>query len=227
MSDKKKLKNLGIIPDGNRRWSRKRGLPTLSGHKKGAKKIKETVSWCRKLDIQKLTIYGFSTENWKRSAEEINYLMDIFFELGSDRYLKKLKEEGVKVRVVGEESKKIPEKTKKSFDKLERETENLSDFILNIAFNYGGRREIVRAVQKINDKDCRITEENIRKNLYVKNYPDLIIRTGKEKRLSNFLLWQSAYSELYFSESFWPDFSENEFKKIINNYENRSRRFGK
>jgi len=223
----KQLIRMGVIPDGNRRWAKSKNLPTLEGHEKGMKKVKEVGEWCKERRVFELTLYIFSTENWGRSNEEVNYLMDMFSELSSEESIKDFRDKKVRIRIAGRKDEKVSEDLRRSFEKIESATEEFSDLTINLAFNYGGRSEIVAAAKKVTEKGERLTEESLKKNLHIENYPDLIIRTGKEKRLSNFLLWQAAYSELYFSDTLWPDFSKEEFEKIIDDYESRERRFGK
>ncbi len=153
--------------------------------------------------------------------------MDMFSELSSEESIKDFRDKKVRIRIAGRKDEKVSEDLRRSFEKIESATEEFSDLTINLAFNYGGRSEIVAAAKKVTEKGERLTEESLKKNLHIENYPDLIIRTGKEKRLSNFLLWQAAYSELYFSDTLWPDFSKEEFEKIIDDYESRERRFGK
>lgn len=220
-------RHLGIILDGNRRWARERELSTFEGHKKGLEKIKEVVEWCKQEGIKVLTLFVFSTENWNRSREEVDYLMKLAekaIKEGSEELSKK----DIKVRVIGEK-KKLPEFIKKSIKRAERETENNKGMILNFALSYGGRAEIVEAFKKIIEKKISpqdITEELISENLWTSDL-DLIIRTGKEKRISNFLIWQAAYSEFCFLDKYWPDFSREDLREALEDYNRRQRRFGR
>ncbi len=221
--------HIAIIMDGNRRWAKKRGLPSLEGHRAGVKALERTLKLCKKYKIKILTVFAFSTENWNRSQKEVDYLINLFLDLFSEKRIKELKENKIKLNVLGQKerfSREIQQKIKKA----ETETFNSKDLIFNIALSYGGRADIVRAVTRILKRGItKIDEELISKNLWTQGLkdPDLIIRTGREKRISNFLIWQGAYSELYFSDKYWPDFNEQEFKKILKDYDNRQRRFGR
>jgi undecaprenyl diphosphate synthase len=227
---KKILKHIGIIGDGNRRWARERGLPTLEGHRQGFQKMKDIGRWCLKRGIKILTFFAFSTENWNRSKEEVGYLMWLL-KMAMTKDIYELKKDGIKLKVIGnidELSKDLQEAIKRA----EEITKNNKKGILNIAINYGGRPEIVYAVKKIIEQKIpskRITEKVVNNNLYTAGLPDpdLIIRTSGEQRLSGFLLWQSAYSELYFITKYWPDFEEKDLDEVIREYSRRERRFGK
>lgn len=225
--------HVGIIMDGNRRWAKNHGLPTASGHSRGAEVFKSLAKYCNKIGLEHLTVFAFSTENWKRSQEEVSALMFLF-----KKYLKNVmrdfKSENMQVKFLGDISKFSPD-IKNLISTIEEETFGRSGLKLNIAMNYGSRFEITNAAkifaqkamsEQINPEN--ITEEQISENLYTKGQPDidLIIRTAGEKRLSNFMLWQSAYAEFYWTDVLWPDFSESEFDKATNEYFNRIRRFG-
>lgn len=220
-------KHIAIIMDGNGRWATKRMLPRSLGHREGAKALRKILEASLQRGIKVLTVYAFSTENWKRSSEEVNYLMDLFY-----KYLKNERDNLMKNEIrfyVSGSKNGVSEKLLNAIEELQEETKNNKKLIFNIAFNYGGRQEIVDAVNKIlqEDEKKEITEEDIFKNLYNDFIPpDLIIRTGGEYRLSNFLLWQLAYSEIYFTEVLWPDFSEKELDLAIEDYNRRERRFG-
>lgn len=220
-------KHIAIIMDGNGRWATKRMLPRSLGHREGAKALRKILEASLQRGIEVLTVYAFSTENWKRSSEEVSYLMDLFY-----KYIKNERDNLMKneIRFYVSGSKNfVSEKLLSAIEELQEETKNNKKLIFNIAFNYGGRQEIVDAVNKIlqEDEKKEITEEDIFKNLYNDFIPpDLIIRTGGEYRLSNFLLWQLAYSEIYFTEVLWPDFSEKELDLAIEDYNRRERRFG-
>lgn len=234
MIDKNKLPvHIGIIMDGNGRWAQKRGMMRFYGHKAGVDTVKEVVKASRELGIKYLTLYAFSTENWKRPKEEVNFLMDLLVEYLS-KEVDELNKNNVLINFIGDISV-LPEKCKAEIDRAQNLTKNNSGLVLNIALNYGGRDEIVKAVKKICTKILtkeftieEITEQTISENLYTKNQPDpdLIIRTSGEKRLSNFLLWQSAYSELWFTEVLWPDFGKENLIEAILYYQTRQRRFG-
>ena len=238
MTDLQKIPaHVAVIMDGNGRWAEKNGVSRLAGHNAGMLAMKEIIKKADKMGIQYLTVYAFSTENWKRSREEVGGIFGLLVKyVGSE--LEELHANNVKVRILGE-YEKIPQIAVNSIEKALRTTEKNDGLQFNIALNYGGRQEILRAVQRL----CRhakegtitaeeITEERIAENLYTGSEngnlpdPDLIIRTSGEERLSNFLLWQCAYSELAFSESLWPDFTPEEFERIVMEFSQRKRRFG-
>ena len=226
-------KHIAIIMDGNGRWAKKRFLPRTAGHKAGVETVRKVITECKRLGIKHVTLYTFSTENWKRPALEVETLMTLL-----QSYLKKEVEElninNVKLTAIGD-IEKLP---KSCLDELKRAMELTKDNDgpnLNLALNYGGRYDITEAVKqisrdienhKLNSDD--ITEETIKNYLSTKSIPDpdLVIRTSGEQRLSNFLLWELAYAELYFTDVYWPDFDEKELQKAIYTYQNRDRRFG-
>ena len=218
--------HLGIILDGNRRWARERGLPTFEGHRRGLKKIKKLIKWCKEKGIKILTLFVFSTENWKRPKKEINYLMKLA-KKGIIENLKEINKEGIKIRIIGQRER-LPKTLQEEIKKAEELTRNNKEMILNFALSYGGRAEIVEAIKSIIKKKIppkKITEDVISQNLWATDL-DLIIRTGKEKRLSNFLIWQAAYSELYFIKKYWPDFTKKDLEKALSDFSRRQRRFG-
>ncbi|MEK7664760.1 MAG: polyprenyl diphosphate synthase [Patescibacteria group bacterium] len=221
-----------LFPDGNRRWARQKGLPTLDGHKKGYEKLRMLCDWCENRGVKILTAFGFSTENWNRSREEVDYLMKL---LENTLYLfkddKNLKEKMVKVKVIGQKER-LPESLQKVIEDIEKITENNNKLQLNLAVSYGGRWDILQAVKKIiQDKISadKIDEKMFESYLSTAGLPnpDLIIRAGGEQRMSNFVLWQGAYSELYFCPKFWPDFTEQNLDQALAEFDRRSRRFGK
>ena len=223
------LKHLAIILDGNRRWAREKGLPTFEGHKAGYDRIKDVSKWCLERDIRILTVYAFSTENWNRSKREVQYLMALMNKAFREE-LEELNKLGIRVNIIGSRDR-LSKEIKKNIEKIERETKNNKEAVLNICFNYGGRLEIVEAVKKIVEEGIeaeKINEELISKYIWFKGQPepDLIVRTSGEKRLSGFLTWTSVYSELYFPSCYWPDFDEKELDKAIKEFEKRNRRFG-
>jgi len=225
---KLKIKHLGIIMDGNRRWATTRRLPSFEGHRAGYKKIEDVLHWCRDAGIKILTLYAFSTENWQRSKKEVDFLMKLFH-LALTKNINKLHKNNVCVRVIGCK-KGLSEKIKKAIESSEELTKKNTAAVLNLAINYGGRLELVDAFNKIlKNPPKEITEELISQNVYTAGLPDpdLIIRTSGERRLSGFLTWQSAYSELYFIKHHWPEFSKEDFNDILNDFANRQRRFGK
>lgn len=219
--------HVAIIMDGNRRWARQMGLPSSYGHKKGVDTVKDITKAAKKAGIKVLTLYAFSCENWKRSSSEVKTLMTLL-RRAIISYQKELKKNDISIKFSG----KISQLPKEVFQTIEQAQENLKtckSMILNIALNYGGRQEIVDAVNKALESGVKeITEQDIEKNLYTFPLaePDLIIRTSGEKRVSNFLIWQSAYSEFYFSEKLWPDFTGNDLLLAIEEYSRRERRIG-
>jgi len=224
-------KHLVLFPDGNRRWALEKGLPALKGHLAGRQNFERFLFQAKKRGIKVLTVFGFSTENWKRSKEEVNFLMKLFEEgLSEKGALGKLYKEGVKIKVIGQKER-LPKSLQKVIERIESLTKNNKKFHLNLAVSYGGRWDILQAVKKILKK--KINPEGITENLINKYLttaglpePDLVIRAGGEKRFSNFLLWQSAYAELYFSDKLWPDFSEKDLDKALEDFSERERRFG-
>jgi undecaprenyl diphosphate synthase len=231
MSEIKKIPNcVGIIMDGNRRWARSKGLPLLSGHEEGGQTLKKVASWAKDFGVKHLVVYAFSTENWNRAEEEVSYLLGLiekFFKNEFDGF----KKDGGVMHFVGDLSKFSPSLQKYMVDSVE-ETKNNPGPHLHIALNYGGRAEILSAVKKIvkeNPSADEIDEEYFSKHLqsYPMPDPDIIIRTSGEQRLSGFLPWQGVYSELFFTNTLWPDFSKEEFESIINEYSERERRMGK
>lgn len=221
-------KHIGIIMDGNGRWAKKRGLPRSIGHRAGVETIREIVKECSKLGVKFLTIYAFSTENWKRPVDEVNALMNLLAD-----YLKKefdeLNRNNVIINYIGNITK-LPKVCQDELVNSYKNTKSNTGLTLNLALNYGGRQEIIDAVKKIAAEKAfdKITEDNFNEYLYTKGMPDpdLIIRPSGELRLSNFLIWQSAYSELWFSDINWPDFKKEDLHKAISDYQKRDRRFG-
>ena len=224
--------HVAIIMDGNGRWAEKRGLKRTKGHQKGAETLKKISEYIFDKKVKILSVFAFSTENWKRDKEEVDYLMDLFLKSFKDNF-DSLKKKGVKIIFSGVKYK-LSDKVINAMNKMMKETENNANGIFNICLNYGGRIEIVEATKKIctdvlNNKISidDITEECYNKYLFNDLEPiDLMIRTSGEYRLSNFMLWQMAYSELYFTNALWPDFDEKEFDNALDVYNNRERRFG-
>lgn len=224
--------HVAIIMDGNGRWAEKRGLKRTKGHQKGAETLKKISEYIFDKKVKILSVFAFSTENWKRDKEEVDYLMDLFLKSFKDNF-DSLKKKGVKIIFSGVKYK-LSDKVINAMNKMMKETENNANGIFNICLNYGGRIEIVEATKKIctdvlNNKISidDITEECYNKYLFNDLEPiDLMIRTSGEYRLSNFMLWQMAYSELYFTNTLWPDFDEKEFDNALDVYSNRERRFG-
>lgn len=222
--------HLGIIMDGNGRWAQSRNLPRLAGHQKGVDNIQRILEACVEYGISTLTIYAFSTENWHRPQEEVDGLIRLLG-LTIHRQLKDLHKNGVQIRHSGRLSG-INHFLQKQIQHAVDVTQNNDRIIMNVAFNYGGRSEIIDAVRRIMEDGLApetVTEETFSKYLYTSDLadPDLIIRTGGEWRLSNFLIWQAAYAEYYATPTFWPDFDEDELYKALLEYNNRNRRFGR
>lgn len=223
--------HLGIIMDGNRRWAKNKNLPSLEGHRRGYQKIKEVGKWCKKKGIKILTVWAFSTENWNRSEKEVDYLMKLLGRALSKKETAWLNKEGTKLQVIGQKER-LNKKLQIAVEKAEEATKNNKEGVLNLAISYGGRPEIIETIRKIIKKKVppdEITEDLVNQNLWTKGTPDpdLIIRTSGELRLSGFLIWQAAYSELYFCKKYWPDFDENDLDAILTDYAQRQRRFGK
>ncbi len=233
-SEENKLEHVAIIMDGNGRWAQKRGMPRTFGHRKGAEVVKEICKAAEKAGIKYLTLYAFSTENWKRSAEEVETLMDLLRQyLQSD--LQELQEKGVSIRFIGERQMLAPD-ILESMAKLEEQTATNDKMTLCIALSYGSRQEIIHAARhvaelvkrgdiSINDIDERLFSDM----LYTRGIPDpdILIRTSGEQRMSNYLLWQMAYTEFFFTDVLWPDFNEKVLLEIIDSYKSRERRYGK
>lgn len=226
-------KHIGVIMDGNGRWAKRRGLPRSAGHKRGADILENICDCCNALGVRVLTVYAFSTENWSRPQKEIDALMDLLYD-----YLMQVEEKfrgrDMKLKISGDISP-LSDKIKKAIAHAEDVTSSGKRMILNIALNYGGRDEIVRAARKIADEAANgslkvsdLTEQSFAGYLDTAGLPevDLIIRPSGEKRLSNFMLWQAAYAEFWYSDICWPDFTEADMKQAILDYQNRDRRFG-
>lgn len=229
-TDNKIPEHVAIIMDGNGRWAKQRGLPRAEGHRQGTENLRRIIRASVEFGVKILTIYAFSTENWNRPRREVNLLMQIL-EMVIDRELAELDEEGVQIRHIGELDGIASRLQKKVIQACET-TKHNNRLILNVAFNYGGRDEIVHAVQHIMNKDIAagdITEELISEHLYTGGLPDpdLIIRTSGEYRLSNFLIWQSAYSEHYYTDVYWPEFGKDCLRDALDEFASRRRRFGK
>lgn len=220
--------HVAIIMDGNRRWARSKGLPTNLGHSQGAKTLEKIAVACQNLGVKYLTVFAFSTENWKRKEEEVNYLMKLLAD-NISTFDKRFKNDDVRIKLVGDING-LPENLQKGIREIEERTKFKMGLTVNIAINYGGRAEIVNAMKKMKqDGVLDITEDTVNKYMYTYDSPDpdLIIRTAGEQRLSGFLIWQAAYSEFYFTDVLWPDFDEKELDKAIDEFNNRKRNFGK
>ena len=235
MEEKIMPKHIAIIMDGNRRWAKAKNLDGSLGHKKGAEVLETVAKYCNKIGLEALTVYAFSTENWKRTKEEVGAIL-LLLNMYLDKFLKTADLENIKLRVIGDRDKNMPEEIKAKMIKMEEKTKNNTGLKFNIAFNYGGRDEIVKATQKIAEqvkegklKIEDITENTISNNLYTAGLPDpdLLIRTSGELRTSNFLPWQITYSEFMFLDKYWPDFTTEDIDIAINEYSKRHRRVGK
>jgi undecaprenyl diphosphate synthase len=215
-------RHVAIIMDGNARWARERGLPVLEGHREGARTLKQTVKDAVSLDVLELTVYAFSTENWTRPRAEVEGLMAMFAEL-IESETPELDEEGVRMRFIGRREE-VSDDLRERMGWAERVTQGNSRMALFVAFNYGGRAEIVDAAERYTGGG----EEEFARHLYAPEMtdPEILIRTSGERRLSNYLLWQSAYSELVFSDKLWPDFEKDDLAAALSEYEARERRFG-
>ncbi|MFH1641884.1 MAG: polyprenyl diphosphate synthase [Nanoarchaeota archaeon] len=225
-----KLKHIAIILDGNRRWAKKKKLPAFEGHRRGFDKIKDLLAWCIELNIKQITLYCFSTENFGRKKKEINSLFSLFrkhfITFSKNEIIEKNK---VRINIIGRISMFPKDMQKMMIDVMEKTKKN-KKFQINLALGYGGRAEIIDSVKDIlKDKKINInnlSEKLISNHLYLADEPDVLIRPGGEKRLSNFLTWQSVYTELFFLDKFWPDFTKKDLRSCINDYKKRQRRLG-
>ncbi len=219
--------HVAVVMDGNGRWATQRYLPRIAGHRQGVEVLKRMVRACAERDIATLTVFAFSSENWRRPADEVSGLMDILM-MALSREVTQMQRDGVQIRFVGSREA-LSEKVKTGLEKAEALTASNSKIVLNVCFNYGGRWDIANAARQLVALNKEVTEDNLSQTLALAHCPDpdLVIRTGGEKRLSNFLLWQAAYSELYFSELLWPDFDEAALDAALAEYAARERRFGK
>ena len=227
--DKDKLpKHVAIIMDGNGRWAKLRGLPRIYGHREGAKAVERTIRIAKNIGIKYLTVFAFSTENWQRPKEEVEAIMSLLVEYINTKVPELIKE-NIRLRFMGRKEN-LPEMILETMKEGEEKTKNCDSMDLIVAINYSGKAEIIDAVNKIiTSGKPDITEEDFKNFLYLPDVPepDLLIRTSGEQRISNFMLWQLAYTELYFTPVLWPDFDEEEFLKAIYDYQSRERRFGK
>lgn len=226
MANQNPPSHIAIIMDGNGRWAKERGLKRVAGHEKGAEVVREITTHCSDLKVKYLTLYAFSTENWKRPKLEVEFLMKLL-----DRYLTKelnvYLKNNVKVKIIGDISK-FSKKLQQTIKNTENKTSHCSGLTQVLALNYGSKDEIVRAVKKLNEKKLEPSEENLESCLDTAGMPnvDIMIRTSGEIRLSNYLLWQNAYAEMFFTQTYWPDFTKQELEDIISDYTFRERRFG-
>ncbi len=224
-------KHIAVIMDGNGRWARKRFLPRIAGHKRGVETVRELVKQCVQLKVEYLTLFAFSSENWRRPTEEVSFLMGLFMD-ALKREVVKLHQNNIKLVMIGDRSR-FDAALIAQIDESEKLTESNTGLVLTIAANYGGRWDIMQAVNKMQQATPQLAgyhrEEHLTPYLSMSYAPepDLFIRTGGEKRISNFLLWQLAYTELYFTDTLWPDFNESAFNLAIQSYQQRERRFGR
>jgi len=220
------IKHVAIIMDGNGRWGIKHKNSRNAGHRAGLYTVESVIDECLKINIKYLTLYTFSTENWKRPKKEINYLFNLlenFLTNKIDNLLKK----NIKLKFIGEINK-LPIRLRKIIKNSELKTSKNSSLQVNVALNYGSKSELINSIKNIRKKKIKINEKNIDNNLFTKNIidPDILIRTGNTQRLSNFMLWQLAYTEIFFEKKLWPDFKSNDFKKILNKFKSIKRNFG-
>jgi len=225
MTETKPIECIGVIMDGNRRFAKERGMAAIDGHRAGYEKLKELVKWAKEADIHNVIVYGFSTENWNRSEQEVSYLMDLVREVLSHE-AGQMKKEGGRLKMVGQKNR-FPVDIQELMARAEEETKD-GEYTLYLALSYGGRAEIVDTTNRLIEKGQLVTEEEFEKALWTTGMPDpdLIIRTSGEKRLSGFLPWQGVYSELFFVDSYWPAFSKGEFDAVLAEFKTRERRRG-
>jgi len=223
--------HIAFIMDGNRRWAKERHLPLLVGHSRGYERMQKVIDHAKIRGIKHLTFWAFSTENWKRSEEEVGYLLTLFRKILKGKLIADLIAKGGRIHILGE-VEPFPDDIKEDIDRVVQQSKDNTDIVVNIALNYGGRLEIMRAVKSMLREGIdptAVTDEVFSQYLFTNGQPDpdLIIRTGGEQRLSGFLPWQGVYSELYFSQVYWPDFDEKEFDRALEIFAERERRFGK
>ena len=226
-------RHVAIILDGNRRYSEKSKLKWWQGHEKGAKKVEELFFWCKEIGIKEVTLYTFSLENFKRTKKELDFLMGLFVkEFNKLKKDNRIHEDRIRIKFIGR-IYLFPENVQKAINELEESTSSYDDYKVNFAMGYSGRAEIVDAVKKIAKKVGEgkvmvkdIDEGLVSKNMYLNSEPDLLIRPGGEFRISNFLIWESSYTEFWFTEKLWPEFTKEDLKKAVEDYKKRQRRFG-
>jgi len=226
MPDSKVPHHIAIVMDGNGRWANKRYLPRIAGHRQGVESLKRCARACDERGVRVLTVFAFSSENWNRPSEEVSGLMDLFA-LALSREVRQLQSDGVQLRFVGDRAG-LSARVLQHMQQAQDVTAANSRLILNVCFNYGGRWDILQAASKLQEQGLAFTEENLSQAMATRHVPDpdLVIRTGGEQRISNFLLWQSAYSEFFFSDVLWPDFDAAVLDQAIASYAQRERRFG-
>ena len=220
------VNHVAIIMDGNGRWGIKKKKSRNAGHRAGLNTVEKVINECIKIDIKHLTLFTFSTENWKRPQTEINFLFNLLENFLIHKIDKLIKRK-IKLKFIGEINK-LPPKLKKNIRKSEVKTSKNLGLQINIALNYGSKNELINSVKIINKKKIKINETNINKNLFTRNIPnpDILIRTGNTQRLSNFMLWQMAYTEIFFEKKLWPDYTANDFKKVLSKFKSTKRNFG-
>ena len=220
------VKHVAIIMDGNGRWGIKHKNSRNAGHRAGLYTVESVIDECLKINIKYLTLYTFSTENWKRPKKEINYLFNLLENFLTNK-IDNLIKRNIKVKFIGEINK-LPIRLRKIIKNSELKTSKNSSLQVNVALNYGSKSELINSIKNIRKKKIKINEKNIDNNLFTKNIidPDILIRTGNTQRLSNFMLWQLAYTEIFFEKKLWPDFKSNDFKKILNKFKSIKRNFG-
>ena len=220
------VKHVAIIMDGNGRWGIKHKNSRNAGHRAGLYTVESVIDECLKINIKYLTLYTFSTENWKRPKKEINYLFNLLENFLTNK-IDNLIKRNIKLKFIGEINK-LPIRLRKIIKNSELKTSKNSSLQVNVALNYGSKSELINSIKNIRKKKIKINEKNIDNNLFTKNIidPDILIRTGNTQRLSNFMLWQLAYTEIFFEKKLWPDFKSNDFKKILNKFKSIKRNFG-
>ena len=220
------VKHVAIIMDGNGRWGIKHKNSRNAGHRAGLYAVESVIDECLKINIKYLTLYTFSTENWKRPKKEINYLFNLLMNFLTNK-IDNLLKKNIKLKFIGEINK-LPIRLRKIIKNSELKTSKNSSLQVNVALNYGSKSELINSIKNIRKKKIKINEKNIDNNLFTKNIidPDILIRTGNTQRLSNFMLWQLAYTEIFFEKKLWPDFKSNDFKKILNKFKSIKRNFG-
>ena len=221
-----KVNHVAIIMDGNGRWALKRNKPRNFGHQEGLKNISSLIDFAKKNKIKFLTLFVFSLDNWKRSKKEVTFLFDLLENFLSKK-IDNLSEKKIRIKFIGNK-KKLSSKLKKLITESEHKTSKYKNLQVNIALNYGSKEELLNAVRKINKNKIKVSQKSIEKHLYTNGipHPELLIRTGNTKRLSNFLLWQLSYAEIFFIKKLWPDFDKNDYKNIINKFKLIKRNFG-
>ena len=219
------LKHLAVVMDGNRRWARAKGFLTKLGYSQGVKTMQKLMEVCMEENISNLSLFAFSTENWKRPKDEIDFIFELLDHC-LDEALEKFEKNNVRLRAIGDLSR-LEDKVREKITLVEEKTKHCDSLCINLAISYGARDEIIRAAKRVIEKKLELNEENLTQNLDLPLDVDLMLRVGNAKRLSNFLLWQCSYAEIYFSETLFPSLTKREFKRIVKEFRNRERTFGK